>query len=145
MLTDLISAKPEDAEVILRTSGHATTWPTLEAKTVDQIKLTSLAFLLQGKPLDGPDFNDYVKSFKPLAVGGDDGPWIDQLPEGLVRDLAALPDDRIPALASAWAATEEAILDRWDANDVVPFLKELASFAGAALAQERGLLLWYCL
>jgi hypothetical protein len=152
MLIDLVAAKPEDAEVILSNLGHASIWPTLEAKTVDQVKLASLAFILRTKPLI-PDvigeyikvIGEYIKEFKPLASGGDEGPWIDQLPDELVKDLVALRDEQIPSVAAAWAVTEEAKLDRWNAKDAEAFLRELSAFAASAVAQGRSVLLWLCL
>jgi hypothetical protein len=145
MLIDLVAAKPEDAEVILSNLGHASIWPTLEAKTVDQVKLASLAFILGTKPLVPDAIGEYIKEFKALASGGDEGPWIDQLPDVLVKDLAALHEEQIPAAAAAWAATEEARLDRWNAKDTEAFLRELSAFAASAAAQGRTVLLWLCL
>jgi len=145
MLFDLIAATPEDAEAILSNVQHASIWPTLEAKTVDQVKLASLAFILRAKPLDSDAVVEYINEFKLLASGGDDGPWIHQLPDGLVRDLAALQDHQVPSIATAWAATEEARLDRWNPKDVQPFLRELSAFAASAVAQGRVVLLWLCL
>lgn len=145
MLTDLLSAKAEDAEAILSTSGHANVWSTLEANTVDQVKLASLALILRGQSVGVEGIGKLVASFKSLATGGDDGPWIDLVPESLVNDLARLPADRIEAVAAEWASTEEARLDRWQTEDAATFLKELSAFAASATAQNQGLLLWVCL
>ena len=145
MLTDLLAAKPEDADAILSTNGHAGVWPTLEANTVDQVKLASLALILRGQPVEAGEVTKLVEAFKSLATGGEDGPWIDLVPESLVQDLTALSSDRIETVATAWASTEEARLDRWEAEDAVAFLKELSSFAASAAAQSRSLLLWVCL
>jgi hypothetical protein len=145
MLIDLLAAKPEDAGAIMTTNGHAGVWPTLEAKTVDQVKLASLALILRDQPLEAEEVGKLVESFKSLATGGEDGPWIDLVPESLVHDLAELTSDRIWSVAAKWASTEEAQLDRWKAEDAAAFLKELSAFAASAVAQSRSLLLWVCL
>jgi len=145
MLIDLIAAKAEEAQAIMSAQGHANLWPTLEAKAVDQVKLASLAFILKGKPPEDEPVIEYMKTFQSLASGGDEGPWIDLVPSDLVEDLAHLSEDQVEAVASAWASTEEAKLDRWNAKDVASFLRELSAFAGSARAQERKVLLWVCL
>lgn len=144
MLTDLIAAQAEEALAILATQGHANVWATLEAKGVDQVKLASLALILQDKPLAPAAVSQYVQSFKLLASGGEDGPWMDLLPEDLLLALAALPQAQVPVAAAAWVATPEAQQDRWDLPDVEDFLRELSALAASAAAQGQQLLLWVC-
>lgn len=145
MLTDLIAATPEEAHAILATSGHANVWATLEANTVDQVKLASLAFILRGSRPEPSEVVNFAESFKNLSSSGEDGPWIDLVPEELAHALAALPANRIQAVAAQWASTEEAILDRWQAADTAVFLQELSAFAASAVAQNKSLLLCVCL
>ena len=101
MLTDLIAATEEDAEAILNAQGHANIWPTLEYKGVDQIKLASLRFILKGEPVDEGPVVEYMKAFKPLIDGGEEGPWIEALPEDLGQLLAAMSAEDIPKVAAA--------------------------------------------
>jgi hypothetical protein len=145
MLIDLIAANPEDAQAILSTPGHANVWPTLEAKSVDRVKLATLALILKGQPPEGEPFTAYVQSFENLVTASDEGPWIDVVPDALAEDLAILSEERIRPIARAWADTKEARLDRWSADETEPFLKELSAFAASARAQEKKLLLWVCL
>jgi hypothetical protein len=145
MLIDLISAPSAEAEAILTTSGHEAVWPTLVAKTVDQIKLASLAFLLSGKDLSDVMVVEYSESFVPLATGGDDGPWVYLVPPDLVASLVDMQDDRIDHFAQAWALTEELQLDRWSVADASAFLRELKRFAIETCESKRELLLWVCL
>lgn len=145
MLTDLIVAIEEDAPAILNAQGHASIWPTLEAKGVDQVKLASLRFILKGLPPDDEQVIEYMKSFEALVDGGEKGPWIDALPEDLVHLLATMPGSDLPKVAGAWANIEEAKLDRWVADDVEKRLGELAALAATAVAQGKRLLLWICL
>jgi hypothetical protein len=145
MLIDLIAAKAEEAQAILSTSGHATVWATLEARTVDHVKLASLAFILKGKPPEDEPVIAYMKSFENLVSASDDGPWINLLPADLVEDLARLSEDKVAVVARAWAATEEAKLDGWNEEDVSLFLREFSVFAASAIAQEKNILLWVCL
>lgn len=145
MLTDLIVATLEEAPVILNSQGHANIWPTLEAKGMDQVKLASLRFILKGEPPEDNLVIEYMKSFEAQADGGEEGPWIAAIPEDLVHLLAMISASDTSTLATAWANTEEAKLDRWQAADVEPFLGELSAFAAGAVAQGKRLLLWVCL
>jgi len=145
MLTDLIAATPEDAPAILNAQGHANIWPTLESKNLDQVKLASLRFILKGQPPADDAVIEYMKSFEALVDGGEDGPWIDALPEDLAHLLAAMPASDIAKVAAAWANTDEARLDRWQASDLEAGLGELGAFAASAVAQGKRLLLWVCL
>ena len=144
MLIDLIAAPSAEAKAILTTPGHEAVWPTLVAKTVDQIKLASLAFLLSGKDFSDAMVVEYSESFVPLATGGDDGPWVDLVPPDLVASLVVMQDDRIDHFAQAWALTEELQLDRWSVADASAFLSELKHFATEATESKRDLLLWVC-
>ena len=145
MLTDLLAANPEEADAILSTNGHASIWPTLEAHTVDQVKLATLALILRGTTPESAAVGKIVESFEGLASGGEDGPWIDRVPNELVQGLAGLSADRIDEVAAKWGSTEEAKLDRWEQADIAVFLQELSAFAASAVAQNKSLLLWVCL
>jgi len=145
MLIDLIAAQADEAQAILSTPGHANVWPTLEARSVDQVKLASLAFILKGKPPAGEPVVAYIKTFQNLVHAGDEGPWISLVPADLLEDLATLSEDRVDAAARSWAHTVEAKLDGWNEKDVSSFLRELSAFAGSARAQGRSVLLWACL
>ncbi len=145
MLTDLIIATPEEAPAILNVPGHASIWPTLEAKGLDPVKLATLRFILKGEKADAARVADYVKTFEALADEGEAGPWLRAVPEDLVPLLAQLPASDMPATAAAWARTEELKLDGWKAADAEPFLSELCVFAAGAAAQGKRLLLWLCL
>ena len=145
MLTDLIAAIPTDAPAILSTLGYASVWPTLEARGVDAIKLSSLAFILRGQPLEDGPLLDHTRSFESLAIEDDGGPWIELVPQPLVIDLAQLPADRLDAVAAAWAATEEVAQAGWSETEARSFLGELSAFAATACAQDQRVLLRICL
>lgn len=142
MLTDLIAANPEEADAILSTQGHATVWPTLEAKTVDHVKLASLAFILRGLPPDDTPVIEYMKKFKEVGAAGEEGPFMFQVPSDLVGLLAAIPSSRFEAFGEAWVRTEEAQRDGWSASQTASFLRELSAFAASAKSQSKGMLLW---
>jgi hypothetical protein len=145
MLTDLIAANAEEADAVLSTQGHATVWSTLEAKTVDHVKLASLAFILRGLPPEDAPVIEYMKQFKEVGTADEEGPFVYQVPSDLVGLLAAVPATRFEAFGAAWARTEEAQRDGWTASETTSFLRELSAFAASAQTQSKGMLLWLSL
>ena len=141
MLIDLIAAHPTEAEAIVKTVGLETAWQILPAKGIDQVKLSSLALLLDGKALGTTAVVEYGRSFRLLANGGDMGPWVVSVPTDLVNGMAGLQDERISEVAQAWTSTPELKLDRWSAAKGSEFLDELKRFATAARQAKRELLL----
>ena len=144
MLTDLIAAKSEDASAVLDTLGYASVWSTLQAKSVDSVKLASLAFILKGLPPDDELVIEYMKSFRSLASAGEEGPWVELVPDDLVELLSRLSESQLGPVARAWAATEEAKLDRWVEADVKELLGHLSALAASALTQNLNILLRVC-
>lgn len=144
MLVDLIAAKPEEASVVLA-DDRAGSWSTLAAKTVDQVKLASFAFILRGESPDDEPVIEYMKKFEPLADGGADGPWVDLVPNELLEQLAQVAQDRIESLASAWVQTEEAQRDGWNQAHTASFIQQLVAFASEAKAHPGSILLRVCL
>jgi len=141
MLTDLIAASPTEAEAIVKAAGLEEGWPILPAKSVDQIKLSSLALLLDGMALSTTAVVEYSRSFRLLADGGDMGPWVVSVPTNLVGGLAGLQDERINEIAQSWTSTAELKRDRWSVAKASEFLNELKRFATAAREGRRELLL----
>ncbi|MBV1775356.1 hypothetical protein KSF73_06470 [Burkholderiaceae bacterium DAT-1] len=144
MLTDLIIARPDEADTVLHATGHATIWSTMEMRGVDAVKLCALREVLKGAPERAAQASDEMDKFQVLATEGDDGPWIHSVPADLVDVLAALPDTQFERVAKAWAEAPECKLDRWQAEDLIDVLRGLNQFAENAQAQGKGWLLWVC-
>ena len=113
----------------------------VDGKGIDPIvMLTTFQSLLTGVPYDElpqADFGD-------VAVGGDDGPWITELPAQLRDALADSDDGRLRDTAHQWVLTEEFGLPT-SADDVLPFLGELIALARRARTAEEPLYCWSCL
>jgi hypothetical protein len=113
----------------------------VDGKGIDPIvMLTTLQSLLTGVPYDELPQADFVD----VAVGGEDGPWITELPAQLRDALADSDDGRLRDTAQQWVRTEEFGLPT-SADDVLPFLREFIALARRA--RDRGELLycWSCL
>jgi hypothetical protein len=120
-------------------------FPTLDANTVDTIKLASLALILDGKPLGDDDVIAVADRFEDIANRGEDGPWLYVCPRDFFLLLAELSPSRMPAVAQAWALTEEAQLDQWTEPETTEFLKVLSKFCAKTDADENSLFLFVSL
>lgn len=108
-------------------------------------ELTSLELDVLQSVLGGHDVREVLR--EPgggvLAYGGDQGPWVEDIRPALTTALAALPADRLDAVAKAWSEHED--LADADPADVRATLAELVSLASAARAHEAELYLWNAL
>jgi hypothetical protein len=116
---------------------------SVDGKGIDPIvMLTTFWSLLTGVPYDELPQADFAD----VAVGGEDGPWITQLPAQLRDALADADGDdgRLRGTAQQWVRTEEFGLPT-SADDVLPFLGELVALARRARDSGELLYCWSCL
>ncbi len=52
IITDFVIAQPNEAAAVLEEPAPTRKWRGFEAKSIDTIKLSTLGFILDGKPLD---------------------------------------------------------------------------------------------
>ena len=145
ILTDLVIADVADAEAVLDAPTHTPKWKAIEAKGVETIKLSTLAFILEGKPLDIEPVVEFSKGFTQLASAGDEGPWVFLVPATLTVNLAKVSDANMPKVVDAWHLTEELQLDRWSKSDVSVLLKEMRGLAADSVKAGKPILLWMSL
>lgn len=113
----------------------------VDGKGIDPIvMLTTLQSLLTGESYDELPQADFAD----VAVGGDNGPWITELPVRLRDALADGDDGRLRDTAQQWVRTEEFGLPT-SADDVLPFLQELIALARRARDSGELLYCWSCL
>jgi hypothetical protein len=79
-------------------------WAAIEFKRLETVKMGTLESTLTGVPYDDIDQDDLHNL---VREGGSEGPWISRLRQPLVDAPSALEDGRIPAVAAAWADTDE--------------------------------------
>jgi hypothetical protein len=113
----------------------------VDGKGIDPIvMLTTFWSLLTSVPYDELPQADFAD----VAVGGEDGPWITELPAQLRDALADADDGRLRDTAQQWVLTEEFGLPT-AADDVLPFLRELIALARRARDGGELLYCWSCL
>jgi NADH pyrophosphatase NudC (nudix superfamily) len=147
MLTDLIVASLDDAPAILTAQGHANIWPTLESRGLSPALLASLRRVMRGEAATLAQAQADVEQFEVLSQGGEcekGDPWLAALPPDLVQHLALMAEAQCEPVAAAWALTDVARHDRWQAAELTPLLAEMSALAAGAVAQGKGMLLWMC-
>ena len=141
VLSDLIVADRSEAQAIIDAHGtHDRTWPVLESKGINEVKLESLWSALPGGSRD-PAFMD-ATSCVYRAKGG---PWVMVVPPPMVLALSNVADNELDRLAAAWADTDEGREEGWSADGARDFLVELVAIARRAREAQKDLLLWTCL
>jgi len=102
----LFVATPEAVEGwdIEATGLTPATWPAMEFKRLETVKLGMLESILTGVAYDDIDQDDLHNL---VREGGPEGPWISRVREPLVDALATADDSRIGPAAAAWADTDE--------------------------------------
>lgn len=136
-LSDLVVAAVGDAERIARAEAPAEEFGGIDIKGIDSVKFGTLHSILTGR-----SFEDLSSAYEPIVTVSDDGPWVFRIPPDLVSRLATLVGKDKQNAVSAWAATEELVLDRWTAADVAQAFDEIASLAREAQEGGQALFLW---
>src|SRR5207253_1912724 len=113
----------------------------LDAKGIDQIKLATLYAILTKSDFEPGFMNDTLSS------GGEEGPWVMEVPPDLVERLAELKPRQRTAAGKKWAATEEFSpqFDDWPVEAVQQILQDLALLCQRAVAEKKSVLMWMCL
>jgi hypothetical protein len=148
ILTDLFVASATEIDDALVKDGPADRFPTVEAKSADDIKLTSLNGISTGRSSDIDDggFDELSAEIPLIRHAGDEGPWVFQLPTQLLSAVAVADPERLTAINEEWAQTEEWQLDGVaDPEDTRWLVDELARLARDAQANGKNVYLWVSL
>jgi len=141
-LTDFVIADTKDARRVCDSSCPCEEFNGMDAKGIDPVKLGTLHAILTNTV-----FDPSVTTGKPLCDGGDEGPWVIEVPINLVQRLAELDSKGISAAAAKWAKTEEFSpqYDNWPSEAVHETLLEFAKLCGQATAAKKSVLMWVSL
>jgi hypothetical protein len=85
VLTDFVVADRNDSQRVCDAACPSEEFSGLDAKGIDIVKLGTLYAVMTDTEF-GPSFI----SVDPLATGGDEGPWVVEVPPDLVQRLAKL-------------------------------------------------------
>ena len=141
-LTEFVLADRVDAQRVCDSVSPSDEFKSMDAKGVDPVKLGMLYAILA----DTEDVPDFVDD-EPLCDGGEEGPWVMELPKDLVQRLARLDATQIGAAATKWANTEEfsSEYDDWTPELVHEVLSDLAKLCAQAVGANKSVLMWMSL
>lgn len=141
ILSDFVIADTGSGVQIGESVNPIDSWPTLQAKGVETIKLATLYCAISGKDYH----NDIQKSFQLVGGNKDEGPWVFEFPRDILGCIADLDTSNLHDVAQAWQATEEVQMDGWSIVDSSEFIRALSVHASDAVAAEKSLYLWLSL
>jgi len=82
-----------------------------------------------------------------LCDGGEDGPWVFEVPPDLVQRLASLAPHQLAEASVKWAATDEFSprYSKWPTEAVQQVLSNLTALCKQAVGDGKAVLMWMCL
>ena len=140
VLSDFLVVDRSEAQRVCGSSCPSRDFAGLDAKGIDTVKLDSLYDIVVGGECD-------QSIHQSICDGGEDGPWVHEVPPLLVQRLASLAATELTAVGTQWAATEEFSprYDNWPVEDVQCVLTELTALCKNAVTEGKSVLLWMCL
>jgi hypothetical protein len=141
VLTDFVVADRADAQRVCDSDCPSQDFAGLDAKGIDTVKLSTLHAILTGGEFDASFMGDT------LCSGGEDGPWVFEVPADLAQRLAKLGARQLRSVGAEWDATEEFSpkYDNWPAEAVQQVLRDLAALRRRAAGEGKAVLMWMCL
>jgi hypothetical protein len=140
-LTDIVVAKSGEAGLVAESTIPYQTWPGMDAKGIEHIKLGQLLSILAGEPYQ----NCVIGEFTLLHEASDDGPWVYRIPDRLIDHLIQIDPSGLDQLAYEWSQIEAFALDAWQPDMVASVLIGLHSLAREARGTGKDLLMWVSL
>lgn len=142
LLSDFFITKLDEIALIDGNRSPSKSFPSVEARSVEVVKLVQLQCIL-----DGSAFEDHLRELNTLIVRSmsDDGPWIVTVPNVVIDALAEADENKISQYGMAWAATDEWKRDGGTPSNVVALTKDIASLAQKAKLAGQAMFVWVSL
>lgn len=141
VLTNLVIADESEAQAVGKANVPSLQWPGLDAKGIDQVKLSKLICILTGE-----EWNvELIDEFAQLHEESSEGPWVFMVSPRLIQLLVDLDESAIQLIGQQWAETEEFELDQWEPDTVLSTLRDIRKLACAAHNEKKSVLMWMCL
>src|SRR5690242_10758740 len=136
-ISDLVIAGSKEAEAISLSSRPANSWPTLEGKGVDPIKLATLYCAATNTAYS----SSVVGEFPLVGENKNEGRWVLEFSSKVLSAIASIQDRDVASIASVWASTEELEMDRWSVEFSAQFIMDLTAHAKRAQSEGSSLFL----
>jgi hypothetical protein len=141
VLTDFVVVDRLDAQRVCDSMCPSRDFAGMDAKGIDTVKLGTLHSVLTGDKFNPSFISETVCS------GGDEGPWVFEVPPDLVHRVAKLDAPQVALVGKKWAATEEfsSKYSNWPVEAVQQMLQELVTLCNRAVDEGKAVLMWMCL
>ncbi|NHZ65556.1 hypothetical protein [Massilia genomosp. 1] len=138
ILTDVVIARPDEAQAIGLPDYPAESWTTLDMKGILYEDFGTLYDVIAGTPCDGD-----LERFLPFVAGDkDDGPWVFRFDDDILSALAAIPAGATEQVAAAWAASEGLQMGDWSVEDASAVIVGLVDLACQARKNDLAMFVW---
>ena len=141
VLSDFVIADTGQGPEIGNSEFPPHTWPTLEAKGMDPIKLATLYCSIVGKAYH----NDIQASFELVGGKKNEGPWVFEFPREILHAIAGVSEVHVQDIAAKWVDTGDLQMDGWAIEDAVNCIRVLSAHANKAVQSAKSMYLWISL
>jgi len=152
-LAEAVSWDPDPERPVENVGPLGPPSPSIDLKGLGHTSVVSLIGIVHDSSAQAEE-----SFMRPVLIGPEEGPWLNELPPAVVAKLAKLDDADRQRVAEAWTAAEGADIagikneftrDRMLADRDLRYwrgmLDELADFARTALARGQRVYMWTCL
>lgn len=140
----LLTADSSEAEAIAGHDDPSRNWEGFYYQGLDSIKLAMLCALLESGSVEG-QYEARMEAIRTIAAG-EQGPWVDVLPNEMVKSfasLASMDDEELSALSSVLLQVED--FSSLPDDDVIALMRTIGDQAESAELEGKTLMLYTCL
>jgi hypothetical protein len=131
-LADVIVAALDEAPAVLASEYPLGSYQGVNVDGLDPLKVAALHAQLADRA-----FDQLLEGYQPIAEASPTGPWQIRLPAELIKALAGISPQDIPAAAEAWATTEPVRQEGWSGQEAEKYLARVAHFARLAAYDQK--------
>jgi hypothetical protein len=145
ILNHLLIARADEADAVAASDDPSFTWDGFLCRGLDHIKLAVLWGLIENGSITDVSLDARIDQISNIPEG-DEGPWVDTLPQPMLAALASIASmdsNDHDALADQWLATGE--LTGWTEAEALEAVQGVGDLAEMAQLQGKTLLVWPCL
>jgi hypothetical protein len=138
ILTDVVIARPDDAEAISLSDNPGDSWATLEMQGILYADFDALHCAITGTPCNGD-----LEHILPFVAGDKEcGPWVFRFHDDVLNALAAMPAGVTDMVGQAWAASEGLQTGGWSGEEATALVVGLGDLARQAKEHGLAMFVW---
>ncbi|MFA6311727.1 MAG: hypothetical protein WCV99_00735 [Sterolibacterium sp.] len=137
ILVYIVAAEEDELTSVGESLEPLEEWSGIARRGLDTAKIVMLHCLLTGEELDLA-----LSHYEPAYVAEESGTVVLRLADEALEKLAGFDEEALERVGEELAASEEFEMERWDEDEVLALVMDLADLARLAEAQGQSLFVW---